>query len=138
MEEVGEYRVAREELAQALLAAQRLSLRPGETPRMALRVARVLQVDLKWSSGSVRAVTFDLGVGGIAVLLEKELQVGEHVDYTLWLGEGTAIAGSARVVGVRKQSMNARVSFQFEKLRDGDRDRLEIVIFDTVLDQMKI
>ncbi len=37
------YRQGREELARALLAAQRLSLKPGETPRQALRVARALQ-----------------------------------------------------------------------------------------------
>ncbi len=39
------YRAGRDELARALLAAQRLALRPGETPRRALRVARAARVE---------------------------------------------------------------------------------------------
>jgi len=52
--EAVEYRMAREELARAMLAAHRLSLKPGETPRAALRVARALQVDLDWTVGGTR------------------------------------------------------------------------------------
>lgn len=41
------YLAHRDELASALLAAQRLTLQPGQLPRQALRVARALQLDLR-------------------------------------------------------------------------------------------
>ena len=54
------YRAGRDELARALLTAQRLQLKPGETPRRAMRVARALQVDLDLGTGHVRALTNDI------------------------------------------------------------------------------
>ena len=65
------YRAGRDELARALLAAQRLTLRPGETPRRALRVARALQVDLDLVTSRERAVTIDLSTGAFASRHEK-------------------------------------------------------------------
>ena len=53
--ELARYRAGRDELARALLAAQRLQLKPGETPRQALRVARALQLDLDLPTARLRA-----------------------------------------------------------------------------------
>src|SRR5512140_3641701 len=65
------YRAGRDELARALLSAQRLTVKPGETPRQALRVARALQVDLDLLTSSARAITVDLSTGGFSCLLAK-------------------------------------------------------------------
>jgi hypothetical protein len=51
------YRAGRDELARALLTAQCLQLKSGETPRRAMRVARALQVDLDLPAGRHRAGT---------------------------------------------------------------------------------
>jgi hypothetical protein len=88
------YRQGREELARALLAAQRLALRPGETPRQALRVARALQVDLEWTKGQVRALTVDLSVGGFATLLAKAPASADEVKYALKLPGGAEVKGA--------------------------------------------
>lgn len=130
------YREGREELARALVAAQRLTLKPGEAPRQALRVARALQVDLEWPRGQVRAITIDLSVGGFATLLAKAPATSDEVKYVLKLPGGAEVKGVARVVDIRVQPANVRVALAFKDLAEPDRDRLELVIFDTVLQQL--
>jgi PilZ domain-containing protein len=130
------YRQGREELARALLAAQRLSLKPGETPRQALRVARALQVDLEWPKGQVRALTMDLSVGGFAALLAKAPATTDEVKFTMRLPGGSDLSGRARVADIRVQPANVRVALAFQGLSESDRDRLELVVFDTVLQQL--
>jgi hypothetical protein len=130
------YRAGRDELARALLAAQRLTLKPGETPRQALRVARALQVDLDMAISHVRAMTVDLSTGGFGALLAKPLAMGESVKYSLRLPGSEPLAGEARVVDVKPQPGNVRVCFAFRDLSETDRERLELLIFDTVLAQI--
>ncbi len=135
-EEREEYRRGREELARALLSVQRLSLKPGETARQSLRVARALQVDLEWPKGQARAVTLDLSVGGFAALMAKAPSQSDEVECVLRLPGGDALKAKARVVNVAVQANSVRVAYAFQGLADEGRDRLERVVFDTVLDQM--
>ncbi len=134
-EEREEYRRGREELARALLAVQRLSLKPGETARQSLRVARALQVDLEWPKGQVRAVTLDLSVGGFATLMAKAPSQSDEVGCVFRLPGGDPLKAKARVVGIAVQPTSVRVAYAFQGLPDEDRDRLERLVFDTVLDQ---
>jgi hypothetical protein len=130
------YRAGRDELARALLTAQRLQLKPGETPRRAMRVARALQVELDLATGRLRAVTVDISTGGFSCLLPKAPALGDEVGFTLRIPAGEAIAGRARVQDVRALSGNVRVAFMFHTLSDADRERMEIFVFDTVLAQL--
>jgi hypothetical protein len=130
------YRERREELARALLAAQKLALRPGETPRQALRVPRAMQVDLTWQKGSFRALTLDLSAGGFATLLAKAPATGEEVYFVLKLPGGQELAGKARVVDVRAQAASVRVAMAFKDLTGSELERLEMAVFDAVLDQL--
>jgi len=135
-EEREEYRRGCDELARALLAVQRLSLKPGETARQTLRVARALQVDLEWPKGQVRAVTLDLSVGGFAALMAKAPSQSDEVRCALKLPGGEQLKARARVAGILVQPTSVRVAYAFQGLPDADRDRLERLVFDTVLDQM--
>ena len=135
-EEREEYRRGRDELARALLAVQRLSLKPGETARQSLRVARALQVDLEWLKGQVRAVTLDLSVGGFATLMAKAPSQGDEVGCVFRLPGGDALKAKARVASIVVQPTSVRVAYAFQGLPDEDRDRLERLVFDTVLDQL--
>ncbi|HVP67829.1 MAG TPA: PilZ domain-containing protein [Anaeromyxobacteraceae bacterium] len=128
-----EYRAGRDELARAMLAAQRAALRPGETPRRALRVARALQADLEWSLDKVRAVTLDISSGGFAALLAKAPPRDEGLRVQLRLPGGDAVAAEARVAGAQVLPTSVRVAFAFSRISDGERDRLEFLVFDTVL-----
>lgn len=131
------YRAARDELARALLAAQRLTLRPGETPRRALRVARALQVDLDLVISSERAVSIDISTGGFSCLLGKAPPVGDEVGYSLRLPAAEPLAGRARVQDVKALPGNVRVSFSFVGLSEADRERIEMFVFDTVLSHLQ-
>jgi hypothetical protein len=130
------YRAGQDELARALLAAQRLTLKPGETPRQTLRVARALQVDISLLTSNVRAITVEFSVGGFSCLIAKSPPVGDEVGFSLRLPSAQPIAGKARVVDLKPLQGNVRVAFQFVGLDSKDRDRLELFVFDTVLSQL--
>jgi hypothetical protein len=137
-EPLAAYRSGRDELARALLGAQAASLRTGETPRQALRVARALQADLEWSVDKVRAVTQDVSSGGFAALLAKAPPTDEEVKVQLRMPGADPISTKARVVNAHVQPASVRVSFAFVGLPPADRDRLEFLVFDTVLQQIRV
>lgn len=136
--EAARYRAGRDELAKALLAAQRLQLKPGETPRRALRVARAIQVDLDLPTSRLRALTLDVSTGGFSCLLARAPPLGDELGFTLRLPGAEALSGKARVQDVRPREGNIRVSFMFTSLSEAERERMELFVFDTVLAQIAI
>jgi hypothetical protein len=134
--ELARYRRGRDELARALLAAQRLQLKEHEVPRRALRVARALQLDLDLVTSRERGVTLDLSTGGFSCLLSRPPPLGQEVGFSLRLPAAEPLSGRGRVQDVRVQQGNARVAFAFVGLAEADRERLELFVFDTVLAQL--
>jgi len=130
------YRAGRDELARALLAAQRLTIKPGETPRQALRVARALQIELETLTSRDRAVTTDISTGGFATLLSKAPPLGDEVGVSLRLPAAEALVCKARITDVKSMGTHVRVSGQFVRLSPAERERLELFVFDTVLAQL--
>ncbi len=127
------YKAGRDELARALLAAQKLTLGPGQVARQALRVSRALQVDLDLVTSRVRAVTLDVSTGGFAALLEKAPPLGEEISYQLRIPASEPVSGKARIADVKPHSGNVRVAFQFLNQSPEDREALEMFVFDSVL-----
>ncbi len=130
-----DYRAGCDELARALLSAQRLTLKPNEVPRHVLRVARALQVNLETKVSSVRATTIDVSVTGFSVLLGK-VPPNEEQTATVRIPGAEPI-----VVGVmpgewKQQPGTVRVAFLFQKLPDAARARLELLVIDTALSQL--
>ena len=130
------YKAGRDELARALLAAQRLTIKPGEIPRQALRVARALQIDLDLPTSRERAVTTDVSIGGFATLLSKAPPLGDQIGVSLRLPAAEALVCKARITDVRAMGTHVRVSGQFVDLSAAERERLELFVFDTVLAQI--
>jgi hypothetical protein len=130
------YRAGRDELARALLAAQRLTVKPGETPRQTLRVARALQVDLDLLTSRERAVTTDVSTGGFATLLSKAPPLGDEVGVSLRLPAAEPLVCKVRVTDSKPMGSHVRVSVQFVNLSAAERERLELFVFDTVLAQL--
>jgi hypothetical protein len=135
-EDAEAYRAGCDELARALMAAQRQAAKAGEAPRHALRVARALQVDLETPISHVRTMTLELGVGGFSSLLAKAPPPGEAQRCTLKVPGGEAIETTATPVEVKPQPGNVKVSFAFGKLPDEARARLERLVIDTALSQL--
>jgi hypothetical protein len=130
------YRSGRDELARALLAAQRLTVKPGETPRQALRVSRALQIELEFPTSQQKAVTIDVSTGGFATLLLKAPSLGDEVKFSLRMPASEPLTGGVRVTDVKAQTGSVRVAFQFVGLSAEQRERLEVFVFDTVLAQI--
>jgi hypothetical protein len=130
------YRVGRDELARALLVAQRLQLKPGETARRALRVARALQVELDLGTSRQRAVTIDISTGGFCCMVPRAPALMDEVGFTLRLPVAEPLAGRATVQDVKALPGSVRVAFMFKTISDADRERMEMLVFDTVLAQL--
>ena len=135
-DELANYLAGREELARALLAAQRLTLLPGQSPRQALRVARALQVELESPVRKDRLMTFDLSLGGFSALVARAPMHDEALTATLRLPGVDPVVASVTVAGMKPQPGNVRVSFAFGRLEEPARERLELAIFDAVLAQL--
>ncbi len=134
-ERLSEYHAARDELARALLAAQHIAVEAGQQPRRTLRVSRALQADVALLDGSVRVLTRSLSSGGFAALLPRAPKVGDEVEVTLRMPGEQPVDSRARVVEVKAQPGSAHVSFRWVGLSESDIERLETLVFDTVLAQ---
>ena len=131
------YAASREQFARALTAAQGLTLKPGESARQAFRVAQVMQVELTFGSGMVRAVTQDISRGGMSVTIAQNPDPKELVGFSLRMpGGASPLVGRAKAVSAKKQPGNYRVSFAFEGLPEADQERLEMVMFDAALSRI--
>jgi hypothetical protein len=128
------YLDAREQFARALTAAQGLTLQPGQSARQAFRVAQMMQIELAFGSGTVKAMTQDISRGGFSALLAQPPDAKELVGFTLKMPGGKdPILGRAKLASSKKQPGNFRVSFTFEGMSEGDQERLEVVLFDAAL-----
>ncbi len=135
-EDADAYRAGCDELARALMAAQKLPVKPGEAPRHALRVARAVQVDLETPVSKVRTMTVDLGVSGFSAILAKAPPAGEELSLTMKLPGREPLSTTVVPAEVRQQTGSVRVAFAFKKLPDADRAALELLVIDTALSQL--
>jgi hypothetical protein len=128
------YHTGRDELARAMLASQRLTVKEGQTPRQALRVARALSVTLD----GVRAVTLDFSLGGFSTVLEKAPGANELVGFTLKLpGGGDPVIGRCKLASSVQRHGSYRTSFTFLAMPEGETERVEMALIDAVLEQLE-
>ncbi len=135
-EDADAYLAGCDELARALMAAQRLTPKSGEAPRHAIRVARAVQVDLETPLSRVRAMTVDLGVTGFSTILAKAPPAGEEMTATMKLPGREPLIAIVLAGDARQQPGSARVAFTFGKLTEPDRTALELLVIDTALSQL--
>ena len=136
--ELGRYLEAREELAQALVGAQKISLRPGESARSALRVPKAMQVDISVPGGKQRAMTLDVSANGFSAMLGIGLPVGERHDIVLKMpGGAPPLEAQASVAGTKRQGSTYRVSYEFAKLSPEQGEQLMYLVFDAALDALR-
>ncbi len=131
------YHAVRDKLAHLLLSAQHIALLPGQRPRRTLRVARALQVDIEFYDGAVRAMTLQVSSGGFAAPLVSAPRLHEDVKVALRIPGAQPLQAAARVVAVREYLGNAGTSFQFVDLDASEAERMEMLVFDAVVDQFE-
>ncbi len=127
------YYDSRDELATALIGAQRLTLDPALPARHSLRVARALQVDFAMPGGKERCMTLDLSLSGFSAMMGKQPSATESLEATLRMPDGVPLEGRVMVQGARRQGASHRVSFAFKQLLPADEERLAFVVFDVAL-----
>ena len=83
-------------------------------------------------------VTKVLSAGGFSALLAKAPPTDEDVKVQLRLPGAEMLDARARVVGAIIQPAAVRVAFAFVGLGPAEKDRMEFLVFDTVLQQIKV
>src|SRR5512145_508462 len=135
-EELTAYRGACDELARALMGAQKLAPKAGEPPRHSLRVARAIQVELESAVTQAKAMTLELGVGGFSTILPKAPKLGDEFQCKLKLPGGDPLETTLTVAEVKPQPGSVRVSFSFPRLSDATKERIEGIVIETALSQV--
>jgi hypothetical protein len=130
------YNAARDELARALLKAQRIALQPSETPRRSLRAALALSISLHLPGGVVQLLTRDISSGGFSMKLANPPPNGTLVPFTLRLPGKESLEGKARLVSSVQAPEGRRASFSFEKLAPDLVEKIELAVFDAVVKQL--
>ena len=129
------WREGRDDLAAMLVAAQRLTLAPGETPREALRVVRRLAVEVRGGDRTLQATTLDISRGGFSAMVPQPPEPGKTTAFTLRLATGE-LSGSARVANVLYVDGAFRVSFKFQALAPADVERMDAEVLDGALEHL--
>lgn len=133
------YEQDREVLAKALLIAQRLGVKPGQTARKMLRVSIALPVDIIARFARQSTTTLDLGLGGFAAMMDRPPGVNEGIDFALTLRRmKRAVGGRAKVVNSQRKGKPFRVAFTFEGLSEDESDAIALEVFDTALDAIPL
>jgi hypothetical protein len=131
-EERAAYEEACGELAQALVQGEGRTLGPGQTWRSALVVVRALLAEVQLPAGKkLRTVTTEISLERVCVVAASSVALGAVVSVRLLAAPGVWIEAPARVVSTLE--IPPRLTLAFDGLSSAGRERLEIVLFDTVL-----
>jgi hypothetical protein len=126
------YESEREAFTRAFVQAQQLAMRPGQSARQALRVARAERLALQIGPRRESTVTLDVGVGGFSALVGP-LAVRIVCDFELGSAPD-AVGGRARVVASAPQpDGGVRTSFAIDAMSEPDKRKLEILVIDSAL-----
>lgn len=133
-DDLREYMDGREQLALSLVKSQGLLIPEGQSARKMFRVAQALPIEI---DGVMRTLTRDVSVGGFSALLTSSPRVEDVIRFSLTITRAQEpITGDARVVSSVRQTGNSRVSAVFLRLPDADVERLEMALFDSVLNRI--
>jgi len=134
--EADEYLEGRDELARAILASQKMTLAAGQVPRQALRATRVLPIELDVHGRMRGHLTMDVSAGGFSAILGEPPEGKVHFSLKV-PGESEPITGDAVCVQSERQPGRTRCSFRFEGVGNAQREKLEMFVFDVLLEHLK-
>jgi hypothetical protein len=128
-----EYDRVKERFAEAICAAQRLVVKPGQTARTTFRVPLIFKLALTIDGVVTQTSTLDVSLSGCSTSLAKAPAEGAEFPFELFLTKTEPISGRARVLEARR---NQRTLLAFVDLKPAFADRLERVLFDEMLKQL--
>jgi len=136
-EETEMYLQERHELCGALLMAQRLAIEPGAAARGALRVARAYQIEFGFPTGAVTSITNDISTSGLSALVAESPPTGTVVWMRLKIGNGAVIVGRCQVVKIIPKQGSILMAVAFEGLPGEAREKIETVVCDVVVSEIR-
>lgn len=135
--ELDQYMADRNELARAILSSQKMSLQAGQLPRQALRASRVLPIEIEVHGRMRPFLTMEISSGGFSAILPDVPPAERSVPFTLKLPGGEPVTGEATCVQATPQPGRCRCSFRFDTVGASDRERIEMLVFDVLLEHIK-
>ena len=131
-----DYERFRRQLMTVAFAAQASAY--GGLPRRGnVRVAMALKVEVVFGGSPPQsATTVDVSNEGFSVLLAFTAGTGALARFSIRVAGMDPIAGACRIVGVLKQGGLQRVSFAVDGLDAPSRERLELAIFDHLIQNL--
>jgi hypothetical protein len=136
-EDAEAYMQGRHELCSALLMAQRLAIEPGAAARGALRVARAYQIEFGFPAGAVTSITNDISTSGLSALVAESPPTGTVVWMRIKIGSGAVIVGRCQVVKIIPKQGSILMGVAFEGLPVEARERIETVVCDVVVSEIR-
>jgi hypothetical protein len=136
-EATDQYMLARRDLCGALLMAQRLAIEPGAAARGALRVARAYQIEFGFPAGAVASITSDISTSGLSALVAESPPTGTVVWMRLKIGNGVVIVGRCQVVKIIPKQGTILMGVVFEGLPVEAREKIETVVCDVVVSEIR-
>ena len=134
--QLGEYDRDRDELAIALMSAQKEAAPPGVPPRLALKVPKAIQVELSLPAQRIRAMTVELSARSFSTLLADAPPPGTRAKCAFKVPNSEPIECDAVVVDAKRQPHNMRVNFKLDAVAAKDSDKLAFVVFDEVISKL--
>jgi hypothetical protein len=135
LDEVAAYESLREAFAAAFVRANRVSIRPGQTFRQAVRAACAIQLELTVEGRAHRTITLELSVQGFAALVGGVCELDAPCAFNLRI-RPHELRGTGRVRACERYgsgNMSYRVLVAFDPLSKADADRIEGAVFDAAL-----
>ena len=134
--ERSDYDRCRRQLMSVAFAAQGAAY--GGLPRRGnVRVAMALKVEVVFGDRPPQsATTVDVSNEGFSALLAFAAGIGAAARFSIRVAGMDPIAGACRIVGVLKQGGIQRVSVAVDGLDAPSRERLELAIFDHLIQNL--
>ena len=130
------YEHGRREVMRVALAAQGAGF-GGAPQRGHMRVALALKVQITFSDGALQSVTtVDVSAEGFSALLAFGAGIGAPAQFSLRVPGLEPVAGKCKVVSLTKQGALQRLSFAFDALDAASRDRLDLTLFDFLIQRL--
>jgi hypothetical protein len=135
LDEAAAYESLRDAFAAAFVRAHRVSIRPGQTYRQAVRAACAIQLELTVEGRAHRTITLELSAQGFAALVGVFFELDAPCAFNLRIRPND-IRGTGRVRACERYgsgNLSYRVLVAFDPLSTSDVQRIEGAVFDAAL-----
>jgi hypothetical protein len=134
-DELTTYEALRDAFAAAFVRAHRVSVRPGQTSRQAVRAACAIQLDVTTGGRAHKTITLELSAQGFAALVGVFVDPDAPCEFALRI-RPSVLRGTGRVLACARYgsgNKSYRILVAFDPMNASDVERIEGVVLDAAL-----